>query len=437
MIMPRVTAVLTAIVIALPAWAIDIQEVTSPGGIDAWLVADDTIPFVALEVWFRGGTSVDPDGARGAVNLMTGLLEEGAGDLDAQGFAAATENLAANFGFAAYRDSVGISALMLTENRDTAVDLLRSALIAPRFDDTALERVRGQVLAGIEGDAQDPDAIASVTFNAMAFGDHPYATSGDGTQESVTALTRDDMTAAHGAVFSRDNVVVAAAGDITAEELGLLVDRLLGDLPAGAAPLPGPAPYLLAGGTTVVDFPTPQSSVLFGHRGLERDDPDFFAAFVLNQILGGGGFRSRLMQEVRVDRGLTYGIYSYLALSDYAPMWMGQFSSSNDLVAEAVAVTQAEWADVAQNGVTDEELDAAIRYMTGAYPLRFDGNDTIANILAAMQADDMPVSYVEDRNAFITAVTQDDIRRIATRLLDPDALHFVVVGQPDGLMTGN
>ncbi len=437
MIMSRVAALLTAAVFALPAWAIDIEEVTSPGGIQAWLVQDDSIPFVAVEIWFRGGTSVDPEGKRGAVNLMVGLLEEGSGDLDAHGFATATEELAASFGFSAYRDSVVISAQMLTENRDAAVDLLRAAIIAPRFDADALERVRAQVLAGIEGDAQDPDEIAGATFNAMAFGGHPYATAGEGTTESVSALTQDDMFAAHQASFALDRVSVAAAGDITADELGALVDHLLADLPVVGATLPGPAPYLLEGGTTVVEFPTPQSIALFGHQGIERDDPDFFAAFVLNQILGGSGFRSRLMQAVRVDRGLTYGIYSYLALSDYAPMMMGQFSSSNDLVAEAVDLTRAQWADVAENGVTDAELAAAIRYMTGAYPLRFDGNDTIANIMAAMQSDQMPASYIEERNSYIEAVTQDDIRRVATRLLQPDRLNFVVVGQPQGLMTGN
>jgi zinc protease len=328
---------------------------------------------------------------------------------------------------------VGISALMLTENRDTAVDLLRSALIAPRFDDTALERVRGQVLAGIEGDAQDPDAIASASFNAMAYGDHPYATSGDGTQESVTALTRDDMTAAHGAVFSRDNVVVAAAGDITAEELGLLVDRLLGDLPAGAAPLPGPAPYLLAGGTTVVDFPTPQSSVLFGHRGLERDDPDFFAAFVLNQILGGGGFESRLMQEVREKRGLTYGVYSYLVDKAGAQLWVGQVASSNGRVAQAVEVIRDEWTKMQQSGVTQTELDDAKTYMTGAYPLRFDGNAPIANIAVEMQMEGLPPEYIVTRNDQVNAVTLEQINRVARELLDPAKLTFVVAGMPEGL----
>jgi hypothetical protein len=196
-------------------------------------------------------------------------------------------------------------------------------------------------------------------LNGLAWGDHPYGSALEGTRESVTTLTRDDLVAAHDAVLARDRVVVGAAGDITAEELGLLLDRILGDLPAEGAAMPGMADYALSGGTTVVDFPSPQSVAVFAHEGIARDDPDFFPAFVLNQILGGGNFNSRLMQEVRVERGLTYGVYSFLGLSEYGQTMGGRFSSSNELVAEAIAVIREQWDDLAANGVTDEELEAA------------------------------------------------------------------------------
>ncbi len=434
----RLTAFVTAAFLTLPAYAdIDIQEVTSPGGVEAWLVEDDSIPFVALEIWFMGGASLDEPGKRGATFLMMGLLEEGAGDMDARAFAEEVEGLAASFEFNSYRDAVTIGARMLSQNRDEAAALLHEALTNPTFELSAVERVRGQVVSIIEGDAQDPSELASQTFNALAFGDHPYASALEGTVESVSALTRDDLIAAHGNVFARDRVVVGAAGDISAEELGALLDTILGGLPAEGAPMPDEAPYLLAGGQTVVEFPTPQSVAVFGHEGIERLDPDFFPAFVLNQILGGSGFQSRLMNEVRVERGLTYGIGSFLSLADHRPMLMGQFSSSNDLVAEAVSVIRDEWADIAENGVAQTELDAAIRYMTGAYPLRFDGNERIAGILAGMQADGMPVDYILTRNDQVAAVTLDDIERVAARLMDPEGLHFVVVGQPEGLDASN
>ena len=432
---PRLTGLLTAVFLALPglAQAIEIEEVTSPGGIEAWLVEDHSIPFVALDIWFMGGASLDPEGARGAVHLMTGLLEEGAADMDARAFAEAVEGRAAGFEDDVYREALTVSARMLTENRDAAADLLRAALIEPRFDEDAIERVRGQVFAMIEGDARDPDEIATATLTSLAWGDHPYASALEGTRESVAALTRDDLVAAHDAVLARDRVIVGAAGDITAEELGLLLDRILGDLPAEGAPMPGMAAYALTGGTTVVDFPSPQSVALFAHEGIARDDPDFFPAFVLNQILGGGNFNSRLMQEVRVERGLTYGVYSFLGLSEYGQTMGGRFSSSNDLVAQAIDVIREQWDDLATNGVTGEELEAAKRFLTGAYPLRFDGNGRIAGILAGMQADGMPVDYIATRNDQVEAVTAEDVRRVAERLLRPEELHFVVVGQPEGL----
>ena len=423
---------------ALPATAtIEIDEVTSPGGISAWLVEDSSIPFVALEFWFVGGATLDAPTARGATYMMMGLLEEGAGDLNAQDYAAAVEGLAASFSFDSYRDAVVVSARMLTQNRDAAADLLRAAITTPRFDQDAIERVRGQVLAIIQSDARDPEEIAAATFNALAYGDHPYAFAQEGTAETVTGLSRDDIVAAHGAALTRDRVVVGAAGDISAAELGQLIDHILGDLPQTAPPRPDPAHFALSGGITVVDFPSPQSVAYFGHAGIDRDDPDFFAAFVLNQILGGGGFRSRLMGEVREKRGLTYGIGSFLSLADLSPGLLGQFSSSNELVGQAIDVVKEQWADLATNGVTQEERDAAIRYMTGEYPLRFDGNATIAGILAAMQSDDIPVDYVTNRNAYVEAVTLEDLRRVAARLLRPDDLHFVVVGQPQGLSPGN
>jgi len=436
--MSRLLSVLAAGLLAFPAVAdVDIQEVTSPGGINAWLVQDESIPFVALDIWFMGGASLDEPGKRGATYLMTGLLEEGAGDLDARGFAEQVEGLAARFGFDVYRDALVVEAQMLSQNRDEAADLLRSALIEPSFDPVAIERVRGQVQSIIEGNQQDPADIASTTFNALAFPDHPYGTALEGSAESVAALTRDDLLTAHRNALARDRVIVGAAGDISAEELGALLDHLLGDLPETGAPMPSLAEYALEGGVTVVEFPTPQSTAFFGHAGIERTDPDFFPAFVLNQILGGGNFRSRLMEEVRVERGLTYGIGTFLSLANYGPRVLGQFSSSNDLVAEAVAVIEAQWRDLAENGVSDEELEAAIRYMTGAYPLRFDGNAQIAGILAGMQADGMPVDYILTRNDNVRAVTADDIRRVAARLLQPENLHFVVVGQPEGLSASN
>lgn len=432
--MMRFVLSFVACMAAVPAMAeIAIKEVTSPGGIKAWLVEEPSIPFMALEIRFKGGTSLDAPGKRGATNLMVGLLEEGAGELDAQGFAKAGESLAAQFGYDSGDDALAISARVLSENRDEALELLRLSLVAPSFPETALERVRKQVLSGIRSSLKDPDKIASARFNALVFGDHPYGSDENGTLESVSALSRADIVAAHRGALAKDRMYVSAVGDITAEELGPLLDRLLGDLPETGAAMPGQASPQITGTVEVVDFDTPQSVAIFGQAGMHRDDPDFFAAYLLSTILGGGGFESRLMTEVREKRGLTYGIYSYLVPRDLANLYLGSVASANDRIGETIAVIREEWAKISSEGVTAEELDAAKALLTGAYPLRFDGNGSIAKIMVGMQVDDMPIDYMVTRNDKVNAVTLEDVNRVARDLLDPETLMFVVVGKPEGV----
>ena len=421
---------------AVPAQAeITIEEVTSPGGIKAWLVEEHGLPFTALEIRFRGGTSLDAPGKRGATALMAGLLEEGSAGLDSQGFAETREALAARIKFDATPDTLTVSAQFLTENRAQAVRLLRGALVDPAFDQPSIDRVRGQIQSIIDDRAASPDDIATDSFARMVYGDHPYGSNDYGTVESINALTRDDLLDSKGATMARDRLYVAAVGDIDAAALGKLLDDLLGDLPQTGASLPGPATVTLDGGTSVVNFDTPQSVVIFGQPGLKLSDPDYYAAFVLNQIIGGAGFSARLMDEVREKRGLTYGVSSDLVGRDLAETWVGSFASGNDKVAEAVRVVRDLWQETARNGVTQTELDAAKTYMTGSYALRFDGNSTIASILVGMQMDGLPIDYPAHRNGLIEAVTLADVNRVARDRMAPDKLTFLVVGRPQGLAT--
>ncbi len=413
--------------------AVEVQEITSPGGINAWLVEERSIPFTALEIRFRGGSALDAPGKRGAISLMMATLEEGAADLNAQEFAAAREALAASYHFNVFDDTTSISARFLTENRDEAIALLKTAIMEPRFDQDAIDRVRGQVESIIRSEATDPGDIAGLAFDKKVWGDHPYASSRNGTLESVAALTRDDIIEARDRVFGLDRMYVSAVGDISAEELGMLLDELFGELAETAAPLAEQANYQLTKGTTVIDFDTPQSVALFGHIGIERDDPDYMAAYVLNEVFGGGGFESRLMQEVREKRGLTYGVSTFLLPMEYGQLVMGQVRSDNARMAESIKVIREEWAKIGQDGLTAEELEDAKTYLTGAYALRFDGNAPIARIMVGMQMIGLPVNYIRTRNDLVNAITLEEINRVAARIYQPDQLHFVVVGQPDGV----
>ncbi len=430
----RLLILAVALFTALPAMAeVDIQDITSPGGIKAWLVEEHSIPFLALEISFRGGTSLDAPDKGGATMMMTSLLEEGAGERNAQDFARRLEELAATFNYSADRDEITIKARILSENRDEAVALLRDSLIAPRFDPEAVERIRGQMGSVIRSNLTDPQKMASAGLSKLVYGDHPYAHPEEGTVESINALTRADLEHAHQVGMTRDKITVGAVGDITADELKTLLDTLLGDLPETGAADIADATLNLPGGVTVENYEIPQSVAIWMQKGLKRDDPDFFAAYVLNQVIGAGGFESRLMNEVREKRGLTYGVNTYIIDRNHALIWIGSMSSANNRMKEAIDVVRAEWQKIHDEGITEKELQDAKTYLTGEFALRFDGNARIAGIVNGMQSKDLPIDYNLTRNDKINAVTLDDIKRVAKRLMNPDELTFYVVGQPKGL----
>jgi Predicted Zn-dependent peptidases len=426
-------AVALSLAFTAPVLAIDIEEVTSPEGRSAWLVEEHSIPFVSIEVIFTGGASLDPAGKAGAVSLMTSLLTEGAGDLDAQAYAAALESLAGSVSFSAGRDSVSMTIRALSENRDQVIDLALMALTDAQFSHMSLDRVRAQTIASLERSSHNPNTIAQETYSRLGYAGHAYATPTDGTAATVGALTLDDILAAHRSAFVSDRIVVGAAGDITGAELGAILDRIAADLPDSDRDLPEYRVFDAAPGITVVPFDGPQSVIQFGHGGMDADDPDFMAAFVMNEIFGGGGFNSRLMAEIREARGLTYGIYTSLASSQFGDSYVGRFSTGNETAAQAIDLVREQFQWLADGGITQEDLERIQTYMTGAYPLRFDGNESIARILASMQFQDYPLNYVNIRNDLVRAVTLEDIQRVAQRLAHPEALHFVVVGQPVGV----
>lgn len=416
--------------------AAEIQRVVSPGGIEAWLVEEHAIPMVAVEIAFVGGAATEPDDRLGVTRFLSAMLDEGAGELDSTAFAERAELLAARISFGADRDAFTVTARMLSENLEDSLALLRDALTAPRFDEEPLRRVRGQILAGLRAAETDPDSLASDAWFSAAFPGHPYGRKLEGTLETVAAIDVGDLRAAHARALNRSAAVIGVVGAIDADTLGRALDALLLDLPAGPVATAAPTQVAAAGGLRVVPFDAPQSTVLFGHAGPLRDDPDFIPAYVMNYVLGGGGFSSRLTVEVREKRGLAYSAYSYLAPFDQAGVMMGGVGTANARVADSVEVIRAEWARMAAEGIGAEELEKAKAYLTGSYALRFDSNAGIAAILVGLQRDNLGIDYVARRNALVEAVTLDDVRRVAATWLRPEALSFVVVGQPEGLPVG-
>ena len=431
-----VAAALIAFVVLQPraAVAIDIERVKSPGGIEAWLVRDTSVPVISFNFAFPGGASVDPAGKEGRAEMVSGLLDEGAGDMTSQDFQRALEDIAARIRFSSTTDRFRGSLRTLSVNRDEAFRLLALAVNKPRFDVKPVERIRAQIIAGLRSALQDPNTIAMRAWYGMVFPNHPYGRPNDGTIESVKTITVGDLKKFTSRYIVRKALVVGVAGDITAEELRTRLDQVFGRLPAeGAGNRVEDTEPAAVGKQVVVERDIPQSVVMFGHAGLARTDPDWYPAYVMMQVLGGGGLSSRLTEEVREKRGLAYSVYSYLNPYVHSALIMGGVATANARVAESLKVIRAEWRRMADHGLTAEELASIKTYINGSFPLRLDSTRRIAGMLLAVQINRLGIDYLNSRDALMNNVTADDIKRVAKRLLKADALTVVVVGKPKGL----
>lgn len=420
-----------------PALAAKPVRVTSPGGIEAWLIEDRANPMLSLEMaWRDSGSAFDPAEKEGLSKLLAGTLDEGAGPYDSQAFQRKLEDLSIKLSFSAGSDMLRGHLTTLSRHRAEAFRLLKLAMTEPRFDEAAVLRVKGQMQAAIAQASEDPQSLASRVWFKVAFPNHPYGRDAQGSRESLSAISAGDLREA-AKRLGRGNLILGVVGDITPQELGRLLDSSFGSLPAKAAagnlaeaevavPQPGIKPL-------VIKKEIPQSVVQFGLQGIKRDDPDWFAGYVLNYILGGGGFASRLMVEIREKRGLAYSAYSYLYPLDHTGIWLGGVATKNEKVAQSISLVRKELARLRAQGVTAKELDDAKTYLTGSFPLRYDSNANIAGLLVAVQSDNLGLDYLDKRNQLVEAVTAADIARVAQRLMKPEKLIVIVVGSPKGL----
>ncbi|WP_395697289.1 M16 family metallopeptidase [Methylocella sp.] len=411
-----------------------VRKVVSPGGIEAWLVEDYAVPLVAVEFAFKGGASQDPLGKAGAANLLAGLLDEGAGPYDSEGFHRALDEDAIEISFSAHRDNFHGRMQTLSRNVPRAFELLRLAVNEARLDAEPFDRVRAQISAGLRREANEPDHVASRVFREISYAGHPYGLPARGDLDTLHALDRDDLLDLRGKVLARESLKIAVVGAIDAPALAARLDEAFGALPRASLIAPTPAAVFKGVGERIVaEVDVPQSTIRFGRPGLERADPDFFAAMVVNHVLGGGVFSARLFREVREKRGLAYSVYSQILTYDHGAMVYGGTSTKNERAAESMAVIKEEIASLAADGPSEEELEKAKKYLIGSYALRFDTSTKIAAQLLALQTDGFGVEHLDARNAIIAAVTMDDARRAARRLFGDGELLVAVAGRPDGM----
>lgn len=415
------------LLLANSAQAMQIQNIVSPGGVNAWLVEDYAVPIIAMNFAFDGGAAQDPSGTPGVANMLSGLLDEGAGDLDSKTFQAALDQNSIKLSFDAGRDEFYGTIRMLAEDRDEGFRLLALALQSPRFDAEPVERIRAQIDSNIRQSAKDPEQVAMEMLCATAFPDHPYGRPLDGTEASLKAVTVDDLKDYRGRIFAQDGLHVVIVGALDAEAAGKALDEVFGPLPKTGKlhPVADVAPV---SGDVHIDMPNPQTVIRFGGPGIKRHDPDFMAAYVDDHIFGGGTFSSRLYKEVREKRGLAYSVSSTLVPMVHADALAGGTATRADRADETVGIIKTEAAKFAAEGPTADELDKAKSYLTGSYALRFDSSAKIARQLLAIQIDDLGIDYVEKRNDMIKAVTLDDAKRVAKRLYGTATDTLVLVG---------
>lgn len=421
--------------LALPAFALPVQEVVSKLGVKAWLIEDNSNPTVTMHFAFRGGVEQDEADKQGLSVLLADLLTEGAGKRDARAFQQVLADNSIRFGLEASRDVISGSFYGLTSALPQATELMRDTMLKPRFDPEAIARLKERQAGAIKARLADPEWQARRALYAMIYGDHPYAYRSLGTATTLAAITRTDLQQAFQRRFARDNLLVAVVGAVKPEALAELLDKVFGDLPVHAGLRPVAEVALPEKAQTLhLEQDGGQSYLLFVAPGIKRDDPDWHAATLLNYVLGGGGFASRLMQEVRTKRGLTYSIDTALATMERGGLIVGEAKTANDKAGVAWQATRQVWQDVFDDGITDNELKAAQDYLIGALPTSFTAPGAIAGMLLALQKDNLPMDYLDRRAGLLRAVTTNDIARVANRLLDPKHLTLVTVGKPEGIV---
>lgn len=410
-----------------------IQQFTTPGGVSVWLVEEPSIPILSLRMAWQAGETNDPEGLEGLTGAMVYHMNEGAGELDAQGFFKRMEELNMSFACGASNESTYCNASMLTDSASDSFDMITLAFAEPRFDDGPFERFLREQEVGLQTRETNPQYLASRARAAAMYPDHAYAR--DSSAESLAAMTQEAMRVQKDQLMVQEGMLVTAVGAMSPQELAPLIDRAVAGLPA-TSKTAETADVVLAeavAAPVVIDLPQPQSLVTFAAPAMKREDPDFYTAVVLNYTFGGGGFESRLMKDLRVEKGLTYGVYTQVSSEDKIQLWSGGGQTKNESAGEFIAGIKENMTKMVADGMTEEELSAAKAYLTGSYPLGFDSNAKIAARMMGVRLDGLPVDFFDKRNAMVDGVTLDDVNRVAAEYLDPTNFTFIVVGQPDGL----
>lgn len=409
-----------------------IQALKTSSGIPIWLVEDHTIPVLSVQIAFKdAGAKNDTPEKQGLMRLLSNTLDEGAGDLTSEQFQKVLADESISLSFTSSKDDFFVNLYTLSEKRDLAFDLLSKALTSPRFDAEPLARMTEANAARIRSSLSDPDWIAARIMNDTYFKSHPYGLNSGGTLTTLASITAQDLISAKNKFLTQDKIIVAITGDIKAPDAIKLVDKTFGslenknDVQNTLSPFVSSAPSALWHFTKDI----PQSVITMQGPGIDRDDPDYDAAVLANLIFGGGGFGSRLTQEIREKRGLTYGIYSSLSDQDLAETVSITVSTKTSEVKTVLDLIESEQNKFISTDVTQQELEDAKSYLIGSMPLSLTSSTEISALMIGQMLDNKPIDDLDKRTARIQAVTIKDIRRVALRLFKPAFFTTVIIGK--------
>lgn len=406
-----------------------VQQITSPNGLNAWVINDKFLPIISLKISFKNsGSAFDPAGIEGLAMLVSSTLDEGVGEMDSQAYNKKLEELATSISFNQTNDRFSISITCLTENLRPSLEILKNILNHPRFDDDAVERVKGQIFSIIKSKEKDPEYLASQALARSIFGNHPYSRAPYGTIKSIQDISKNDLINFVRNRFTKQNISISISGDYADHNIANLLDEYI-ILPETAINPPLFDPIILNGGGILhVQAPSPQSVIKFGLKGVKRNDENFYPLYIMNHILGGGGFESRLMSEIREKNGLVYGIYSYLDTYEKTGLLVGSASTENINVPQATSLIRAELKKMREQGITKGELEITKNYMINSFPLKMTKNSNLASFLDVMQHDNLGIDFLQKRNSYIKNVTLKQINNLSAKYLNEKNLHIVVSG---------
>jgi zinc protease len=399
-------------------------------GITVLVVEQHALPIVQLHALVKSGSAQDPPGKAGLANLVAGLLDEGTATRSPKQIAEEIEFVGGSLAAKAAEDFTTASARILKKDLKLGFELLADILLRPAFPEAELERVRSLTQAEILSEQDDPGMVASKAFNQMVFDSHPYRWPVVGTAESLATISRADVQAFYAREYLPNRTILAIVGDVTVEEARRMVEQYFGTWkPSEAAAFKTGSPAPLAKPVTkIIEKDLTQATIILGHEGISRTNPDFYPVLVMNYILGGGGFSSRLMDEIRDNQGLAYGVVSAFHAHLMPGAFLVSVQTRNEAANQAIAGVLREITRMRETPVSDEELADAKAYLMGSFPLRLDTTAKLAEVVGQVEFYGLGLEYFTQYPRWIEKVTKEDVLRVARQYLHPDRYALVLVG---------